>query len=164
MKKILTTCLVINLLYINVSIAGAEKACNVLTCNAGDKAVTYATKSDFSYACPTRELSEYTNFVLGLVSTAITFTGHMPNISDKTGEPEYKDVSGKPNETRVMLDNFRGNAKVGTFDQALALCNKEPSKIVVTIMNNPSDSQSIWVAADKSKKSFWMNKSHLDKK
>lgn len=95
---------------------------------------------------------------------SITFTGKMPNISDKTGEPEYLDGKDGQNKTRLMLDHFRKAANVGTFDQAVAMCSKGIGKVKVLVMNSPKDESSIWVANEKTKTLFWMPKSHLDKK
>ena len=88
----------------------------------------------------------------------------MPNISDKTGEPEYLDDKSGPNKTRLMLDVLRGEAKVRTFDQALAMCNKGVGKLRVTVMNSPANSIAIWVQNDKTKSAFWLPKGNLDKK
>jgi hypothetical protein len=144
--------------------ATAENSCLAKKCSAGDKAITYASKQDPYYACPTRELASYTNFVLGLVAAQYEFTGTLPNISDKTGEPEYVDQGGKPNETRLMLDSLRGSAKVQSFDQAVAMCKQGGSKIPVTIMNAPSDEIVVWVRDERHSQSFWMPKSSLDKR
>lgn len=140
-----------------------DKSCLTQTCNVGDNVITYATKSEPYYACPTRELSEYTTIVLGLVSTHLTFTGKLPNISDSTGEPEYLDTKDGPNQTRLMLDYFRKAARVQTFDQATAACSVGKAGLKVAVMNNPSDRQVIWVRGAKNE-SFWVPKSHVDKK
>ncbi|MRW88828.1 hypothetical protein GJ699_02385 [Duganella sp. FT80W] len=144
--------------------ADINDACHIKVCSAGDRAITYFKKDDPYYACASKELSEYVNFVIGLVSTSIQFTGQMPAISPKTGEPEYLDGKDGPNKTRMILDLLRKKAGVATLDQAMAQCTKGSPNIRVSVMNNPADSQAIWVIADKSKKSFWMPKSHLTKK
>jgi hypothetical protein len=136
--------------------AGMDKACNVVACNAGDKAITYAKKDDMYFACPTMELSDYTNAVLGMVSLS-ALSGKMPNISPVTGEPEYE------GQSKQMLDVLRAKARVATFDQAVAACKKGAGKRAVTVMNNPKDGFSIWVAGV-DKKPFWMPKGHLDKR
>ncbi len=134
-----------------------DNACSVQTCAAGQKAITFAEKRDPYYACPTRELATYTNFVIGLVSVSATLSGQMPNISDETGEPEYK------GETKAMLDNLRTVARVRTFDQAVAMCAQGANKLRVTVMNNPADEMVIWVFDAKHNRSFWMPTIHLNK-
>lgn len=137
--------------------ACAEKqSCQQVICPAGTKAVTYASKSEMYYACPTRELSEYTAAVLGILSMQASF-GSMPNVSPETGEPEQK------GETKLMLDNLRNAANVSTYDQAISMCEKGGNKIKVTVMNNSEDTTSIWVMMQNQKKSFWLPKSFLDK-
>lgn len=148
-----------------VSQAGAvQTTCATTECAAGDTAVTYATKSEPYYACPTRQLASYTNFVLGLLAMHAMLGGKMPNISDKTGEPEYPDSGSKPNETRLMLDVLRREAGVSTFDQAVARCVLGRGGQRVTIMNNPKDEVVAWVSTDKQKATFWMPKSSLNRR
>lgn len=148
----------------SIGLAGSlDKSCSVKSCDVGDNLVTYATKSEPYYACPTRELSEYTTLVLGMVSTHLTITGKLPNISDTTGEPEYLDTKDGPNQTRLMLDHFRKAAGVRTFDQATAACKVGKAGMKVAVMNNPSDKQVIWVRGAKNE-TFWLPKSHVDKK
>jgi hypothetical protein len=113
--------------------------------------------------CPTRELSEYTQIVIGLLTLTMQLTGRPPNISDKTGEPEYLDDKDGPNESRLMLDRARKRANVRTFDEAAARCSRGTGKVKVQVMNSPEDSTAIWVQNEKTKATFWMPKSHLDK-
>ncbi|VVE69111.1 hypothetical protein PPN31119_03176 [Pandoraea pnomenusa] len=148
----------------NASATSIEKSCMAQKCAAGDKAITYATKQEPYFACPTRELAEYTNFVIGLVATQRMLTGSFPNISPKTGEPEYLDQGGKPNETRLMFDQMRESARVSTFDQGVAMCKTGANKAQVTIMNVPTDATVVWVNDDKKKVSFWMPRGSLDKR
>lgn len=137
--------------------ADLSKTCSVVSCSPGDKAVTYSTKSDYYFACPTQELSEYVSNVLGAASASYQLTGKRPNISPLTGEPELK------GEWKQMIDTLRMNSGASTFDQAQALCSKGKSKLAVTVMNNPELGGSIWVSgADK--KPFWMPKAFLDKR
>ncbi|AOY93808.1 hypothetical protein BKK79_19885 [Cupriavidus sp. USMAA2-4] len=142
--------------------AGTGKSCLASECRAGSKAVTYATKAEPYYACPTRELATYSNFVLGLLAMHVSLGGGMPNISDKTGEPEYLDVGGKPNETRLILTSLRQKAGVTTFDQAVARCAQGRNGTRVVVMNNPQDETVIWVVDESKKAAFWMPKAHLD--
>jgi hypothetical protein len=149
------------LIVLTTSLASAEglknTTCSVIECEAGSKSITYATKQEPYYACGTRELVEYTNFILGLMVVQAQLVGRPPNISDKTGEPEYQ------GETKSMLDALRGRAGVSTFDQAVSMCTKGVGKLNVTVLNNPKDSNAIYVMTNKNK-TFWLPKSSLDKK
>ena len=131
--------------------------CMAVDCPAGSRAVTYAKRQEPYYACGTRELADYTNFVLGLVVMQKQLTGTMPNISDKTGEPEYQD------ETKLMLDSLRKKAGVTTFDQAVSMCAKGVGRLKVVVLNNPKDNNVIYVVTH-NKKTFWLPKTSLDKK
>jgi hypothetical protein len=127
-------------------------------CAPGDKAVTYATQSEMYWACPTRELAEYTDLVIGLLASQYELTGTLPNLSPMTGEPEYQ------GETKIMLEQSRGAAHVQSFDQAVAVCHKGRAGIRVSIMNNPGKGAAIWVMNDKTKETFWMSAGMLDKR
>ncbi|OIN44509.1 hypothetical protein [Pseudomonas costantinii] len=140
------------------SASATEKSCSVVSCNAGDKATTHIEDVGSHYfACPTKEISEYVNFVWALVYTSYQMTGSLPNISPKTGEPEYE------GQSKSMIDSLRSQAGVSTYDQAQGQCAKGRNKIQVMVMNNPKDSLSIWVA-DKNNKAFWMPKAFLNKR
>lgn len=89
-------------------------------------------------------------------------TGKFPNVSDKTGEPEYLDNADGPNKTRLMLGSYRASARVRTFDEAVARCSPGRNNVKVTVLNNPSDGFSLWVQDGKAK-AFWMPKGHLSK-
>lgn len=103
------------------------------------------------------ELSEYISSTLSLSSAIYQMTGKLPNISPKTGEPEFD------GQSKQMIDALRSAAKVDSYDQAQALCAKGKSKVLVTVMNNPEESGSIWVSgADKNP--FWMPKAFLNKR
>lgn len=141
-----------------------SKSCSRNECAVGETVTTYATKSDPYYACATQELSEYTNFLIGLVSAQYQMTGKLPNISSKTGEPEYFDDSKGPNMTRVIIEKLRTAAKVSTFDQAVHQCMQGRAKVTVMVMNIPKDAMSYWVFEQKAKRSYWMPKGNLDKK
>ncbi|OBR52363.1 hypothetical protein [Paraburkholderia tropica] len=133
-------------------------------CAPGDRATTYASKQEPFFACPTRELASYTSSVLGLISLQIQLTGTPPNISDKTGEPEYLDQNGKPNETRLLLDALRHKAGVATFDQAIAACAPGRNKAKVTVMNVQKDDGVIYVHDAARNLNYWMPWSSLDKR
>jgi hypothetical protein len=137
---------------------GLENSCMMKECSPGDKAVTYATQSDMYWACPTKELAEYTSLLISLVSAGYELTGKLPNISPETGEPEYQ------GETAVLIAHARHDAHVATFDQATTICHKGRSGILVSIMNNPGKGAAIWVQNDKTKDNFWMPAGMLDKR
>lgn len=141
----------------------SDKTCFVTSCSVGDKGITYVSKSEPYYACPTRELVDYISTVIGLVSMTIELTGEPPNISDKTGEPEYLDTEDGPNKTRLMLDSLRNKAKVVTFDEAIAMCSEGVGKIQVSVLNSSKDEFTIFVMDKKTKNTFWMPKSNLYK-
>lgn len=132
-------------------------SCSVVACSAGDKVTTYASKSEFYYACPTRELADYTNTVAGLVVMTYQFTGKRPNISPDTGEPEYT------GETKQLLDYLREKSGAKTFDEALSVCAQGKGKLKVMIMNIKEDEGSVWVS-EANKKPFWLPKSFLIKR
>jgi len=141
-----------------------DTACGHIECPAGTKAITFASKADPYFACPTKELSDYTAIVIGFVSIQASLTRTMPNISPETGEPEYFDgPDGKPNQSRLLLDAARHAARVRTFDEAISLCKPGKNKVHVTVMNNPKDSNSVWVADSKTKTTFWISKGMLNK-
>lgn len=140
------------------SAASTEKSCSIVSCGAGDKATTYVEDASTHYfACPTKELSEYVNFVWAMVYTTYQMTGSLPNISPKTGDPEYE------GQSKAMIDTLRSQANVSTYDQAEGQCAKGKNKAQVMVMNNPKDSLSIWVS-DKTGKPFWMPKAFLNKR
>lgn len=109
-------------------------------------------------------MAEYTNFVILLIKSHVELIGKVPNISDQTGEPEYLDRDGVPNSSRLMLDSLRSNAKVKTFDDAIAMCHKEIGKTNVLIMNNPQEGTVVSVMNEKTKHTFWMPQSNLNKR
>jgi hypothetical protein len=131
--------------------------CTFETCKAGTHAVTYFKQDDRYYACPTRELANYVRTVLGLMGAQVMITGTIPNISDKTGEPEYT------GETKMLLDSRREQAQVQTFDEAAKICTLGSNKRKVTILNMPENSMVTYVLDEVRKQTFWMPISHLDK-
>lgn len=140
-----------------VNAADMSKSCATVDCAVGAKTVTYAQKDDSYYACPTFELSEYVNGVMGLVSMTYGITGKLPNISPNTGEPEY---SG---QTKDMIDNWRSEAKVSSFDEATAKCSEGKNKVQVIVMNSPDNGLSVWVA-DQKQNTFWLPRGNLFKR
>jgi hypothetical protein len=130
--------------------------CTAESCPAGTRAVTNFKKSDPYYACPTRELATYVATVTGLVEMQASL-GVTPNISDKTGEPEYE------GETKAIVDSMRAQAQVQTFDQALSICTLGSNKRKVAVMNMPKDSLVAYVYDDGRKTAFWMPIGNLNK-
>lgn len=134
-----------------------DKSCSSQECNVGDALLTYAVKSDPYYACPTRELSEYVNGVMGLVSITYSMTGKFPNVSPATGEPEFQ------GETKTLIDIWRSDAGVRTLDEASEKCRDGKNKVQVTLMNTPDEGISVWVV-DQKKSAFWLPRGHLFKR
>ncbi|HWT68082.1 MAG TPA: hypothetical protein VN214_03100 [Pseudomonas sp.] len=134
-----------------------SKSCTAVDCSAGAKAVTYAQKDDAYYACPTFELSDYVNGVMGFVSMTYGVTGKLPNVSPKTGEPEYT------GQTKDMIDSWRTAANVSTFDEGIAKCSEGKNKVQVIVMNSPDSGLSVWVA-DQKQNTFWLPRGHLFKR
>jgi hypothetical protein len=139
------------------SAADMSESCTSVDCAVGAKAVTYAQKDDSYYACPTFELSEYVNGVMGFVSMTYGMTGKLPNVSPKTGEPEYT------GQTKDIIDNWRSDAKVSSFDEATAKCSEGKNKVQVIVMNSPETGLSVWVA-DQKQNTFWLPRGHLFKR
>lgn len=134
-----------------------SKSCTAVDCSAGSKAVTYTQKDDSYYACPTFELSDYVNGVMGFVSMTYTVTGKFPNVAPKTGEPEFT------GQTKDMIDYWRTAANVSTLDEATAKCREGKNKVQVIVMNSPEVGLSVWVA-DQKQNTFWLPRAHLFKR
>ncbi len=60
--------------------ASKEQSCAAVKCASGTQVVTYATKEDPFFACPTAQLSDYIGFVLGTLQMQVSL-GYLPNIS-----------------------------------------------------------------------------------
>lgn len=67
-----------------------ENSCAIKDCPVGTKAKTYATKNEPFFGCPTAELVDYTNTIIGLMSMQMTLGATPPNISPTTGEPSWE--------------------------------------------------------------------------
>ncbi len=139
------------------AMAASDSQCNQTACSAGANVVTHATKEDAYFACQTKEISEYANYVLGLV-TISAMLGKMPNISSETGDPE------QTGESKAILDSLRKKSGARTFDDALKRCEKGRHGIKMVVANNPADSGSMWVYDPARKLNYWIPKSHADKK
>ena len=138
--------------------AATTDMCTTNTCKAGTQAVTYATKEEPHYSCPTREPADYSSFVLGLTAMD-AMMGVFPNISDKTGEPETKD------QIKNMMDTLRTAAHVSSFDEAIALCHSGKKGRKALVINVPEDALlAVYVHDLKSNMNYWMPIGSLDKK
>ena len=135
-----------------------DSTCSIVDCVAGTQVVTHTSKSEPFYSCGTRELAEYTNTVLSFLVMQKMLGAGMPNISDKTGEPEYE------GESKLLLDTLRTKAGVSTFDEALARCKVGVNRMKVMVLNDPKDSVVMWVGTTSDKQTFWMPKSAADRK
>ena len=144
------------MLIVSVARAADKPSCSMTECAAGSAVVSYAKKGDGYFACPTMELSDYGNYVLSVMAISMIFTGHIPNISPVTGDPEQE------GESKAILDGLRARAKVTTFDEAVSACKEGKNGLRLRVANNPKASLSIWVFNDKKQESFWMPKSHVD--
>ena len=133
----------------------AQTSCTQVPCKVGDVVTTYSDGSDIYFACPSRELSEYTAVVLGLISMHLQVTGKAPILNATTGEPQYKD------ETQQILDAHRTAAGVKSFKEAKSRCFVGQASRKVRIEEFASTSKSMLVL-DKSGKKYWMSKSHAD--
>jgi membrane-bound inhibitor of C-type lysozyme len=141
-----------SILLLVIQQASAQKSddrCTFETCKAGTRAVTYYKKNDPYYACPNRELATYVNSIVALTAMQATL-GVMPNVSDKTGEPEYT------GQTKLLVDSLREQAHVQTFDEAMHLCAPGRNKLRVTVMNMPEHSLVAYVFDEAKKQPFWM--------
>lgn len=118
--------------------------CTAQLCSAGKQIKVSIAKDDPMYACSTEAKAIYVNTVLGLVSFQQTLSGQLPNISPKTGEPEYQ------GETKQMLDTLRNAAGVSTLDEAASQCI-EGSKIrnkKFMVLNSKHESDYVWAGSN----------------
>jgi len=135
--------------------AAPDTHCNLAACPAGSKVKSYARPDDAYFACPTKELADYTNFALGAVTVVYTMTGQMPNISPVTGEPEFAGATG------AAMAAKRRAAMARTLDEAAAKCTKGANGRAYLVAND-SDQGMLWVQDAKSKVMSWAPKSHFD--
>lgn len=136
-----------------------KSSCLSSECPAGTKAVTYTTQQEPFYQCKSSELSEYANFVLGVMLKQVRYADIAPEISGKTGEPA---VQG---DDKLLLDKYRAKAGVSSFEEALSKCYRGIGNLKVAVLYSPTDSNSIYVAAeDDQENKFWLPKSRLFRK
>jgi hypothetical protein len=132
------------------------KECDFADCAAGTKVITSPVSAGPYFACKSEQLSEYTNFVLGLLSVQKTLAGTMPNVDPETGEPVYE------GETKQVLDGLRLKAGVETFDEAVALCTKGPHRRKATVLNFVKGRSATWISDDKSGVTYWVPTNEIE--
>jgi len=122
--------------------ANKEIMCNAEICPPGTKVKTYYSEKngEIFHICDTKEKAEYVSAVTGMIAMHVAFSGHMPNISPVTGDPEYPENDGKPNETNIFLKILREKSGVKSFDDALSKCLKGINKLNGLILETPEDS------------------------
>lgn len=135
-----------------------RESCISAYCPIGTKAMTHTVHQNPYFTCKSGELSNYTNFVLGVMREQIQSEGYSPEISANTGEPV---VQGRD---LIMLDRYRARAGVSSFEEAIAQCYKGIGGLKVVVLSNPMKSASIYVSAEDNKANkFWLSKAALDK-
>ena len=138
------------------SAASIKSSCLSKECPAGTKAVTYTTQQEPFYQCKSGELSEYANFVLGVMIKQVRYADIAPVISGKTGEPA---VQG---DDKLLLDKYRAKAGVASFEEALSKCYRGVGNLKVAVLYSPAASNSIYVAAEDDRENkFWLPKARL---
>ena len=141
-----------------VAVAETPQNCLAAACPAGTKAVTDAAQQKPYYTCKNSEFSDYANFVLNVMVAKAQMVGLTPQVSSKTGEPV---VEGKE---KAIIDKYRANAGVATFEEAISKCYKGIGMQNVIVLYYPADSDSIYVAAEKNQEDkFWLPKARLNK-
>jgi hypothetical protein len=136
--------------------AGSTQSCQSVVCPAGTKAVTDTALQKPYYTCKSQEFSDYANYVLNVMLAQTQFAGVTPEISGKTGEPV---VQGKE---KSILDTYRANAGVSTFEEAIAKCYKGIGRQTVIVLYNPAQGDSLYVAAEENQADkFWLPKARL---
>lgn len=131
-------------------------SCRQAVCAVGSVVRTYAALTDGYFACPTRQLSEYTQTVLGLRSMHLQVTGQAPKNDPQTGEPVYE------GEVKAMLVAQRQEAGVRSFQEAVKQCRAGANGLAVRVVENPSESRAMRVS-DPSGNQFWLSKTHADR-
>jgi hypothetical protein len=88
----------------------------------------------------------------------VGFAGNQPEISRQTGEPVMQ------GDEKLLLDKYRAKAGVATFEEALAKCYRGEGNLKVLVLNNPKDSDSIYVSTEANQDNkFWLPKARLYK-
>ena len=136
-----------------------EIRCEFVDCKEGDKVISFVSKKDgeFFYGCDDKDVSEYVNFVMAMLSLNVQIGAGFPDISPVTGDPELE------GESQSLLDSLRSKARVDTYDEAFARCSEGKNDMKLIVMyNSKRESGQILVSDEKTKKTFWMPKSSLN--
>jgi hypothetical protein len=138
------------------AIAGPT-SCSGTPCSNGTPVTSAPASGGPFLACPTAELTEYVNTVLGVVAMAQSIGSQTPPISRVTGEP----MVGGPVAT--WLAELRGQAGVRTFDEAARQCERGPHSARLVVKSTSATGRSIFVATEKKPaKTFWMPSNSAD--
>jgi hypothetical protein len=136
--------------------ADSSQNCLGSACPIGTKAMTYSIQQEPYYTCKSGELSDYANYVLNVMLAQVQISGIPQKVSAITGEPE---VQGKE---KILLDKYRTNAGVASFEDAISMCYKGIGKLSVTVLYNPAESDSLYVSSEQNKEDkFWIPKTRL---
>lgn len=134
------------------------KSCLISACPAGTKGVTSSSQQEPYYTCKSGELSDYANYVLGVMLAQADLAGVSPKITSKTGEPDV------PQNQQPILDGYRTRAGVSSFEEALSKCYRGRGHLKVTVLDSTTGGNSIYVRSEENQKDkFWLPKAKLDK-
>ncbi len=140
----------------SAAVSPVSSSCQASECPAGTKAVTYSTQQEPFYLCKSSELSEYANFVLGVMIKQARYAEVAPAISSKSGEPAAE------GDDKLLLDKYRAKAGVSSFEEAISKCYKGRRDMKLVVLYSPADSNSIYVAAeDDQENKLWLPKEKL---
>ena len=134
-----------------------QQNCTASNCPAGTRAMTASSEQEPYYTCKSRELSDYANYVMGLMLDQVNFAGSSPKITSKTGEPDV------PKSQQAILDDYRTKAGVSTFEGALAKCYRGIGNMSVSVLENPSVGDSMRVRSESNpNETFWLPRAKLN--
>ena len=133
------------------------QSCTASNCLTGTRAMTSSSQQEPYYTCKSRELSDYANYVMELMLAQVNFAGASPKITSKTGEPDVT------KSQQLILDDYRAKAGVSTFEGALSKCYRGIGNMRVTVLDNPKDSNSIYVRSESNpNEKFWLPRAKLN--
>lgn len=136
--------------------ADSSQNCLGSVCPVGTKAMTYTIQQEPYYTCKSGELSDYANYVLNVMLAQVQIAGIPQKVSAITGEPE---VQGKE---KALLEKYRANAGVASFEDAISKCYKGIGKLSVIVLYNPAESDSLYVSSEQNREDkFWIPKTKL---
>ena len=139
------------------AVTDAKSSCSSADCPVGTAAVTRSTAQEPFYTCKSGELAEYTNYVLNLPDAQTQPEVFSRKLSDTTGVPQVE-ASDKS-----ILEKYRANAGVSTFEEALSKCYKGIANMNVLVLDDPKDGSSIYVASEENQEEkFWLPKARLE--